>query len=107
MTKTSQDHKTLEEWLSSRVPEIPAPFLPFLLPETEAPFHPGVLTANAGDSLDRALQESGRGREAAFHLLAADAFLTYACEVASENPPGDDLPGELEALLARFGERFR
>ncbi len=106
MTKTPSKHKTLEEWFSERVPDIPEPFLPFLLAEKGTPFSPDVLVEKAEESLSRALQGSGIGREAAFHLLAADAFLTYACEVAAEEPSKDNLPGELEALLARFGKHF-
>ena len=106
MTKTAPDHKSLEEWFSERIPDIPAPFLPFLLAGAGGPFSPGDLVARAERSLSQALQESGKGRGAAFHLLAADAFLTYACEVAAEGSSGTDVPRELEEVLARFGERF-
>ena len=34
--------------------------------------------------LDRARSAPGRIRESAFHLLTADALLTYACEAALE-----------------------
>lgn len=38
--------------------------------------------------LERAMADTGRVRESAFHLLAADALITYACEaaLASEDP---------------------
>ena len=43
----------------------------------------------AGAALDAARAKPGRVRESAFHLLAADALLTYACEACLESPdPG-------------------
>jgi hypothetical protein len=54
-------------------------------------------------ALRRALENPGRDRGAAFHLLAADAFLTYACEVGAEEA---DVQGSLMALLEQIGERF-
>jgi len=52
--------------------------------------------------LDRARRAPGRVRESAFHLLAADALLTYACEAALE---ADDPDACLSELVARAGER--
>ncbi|MGD2122323.1 MAG: hypothetical protein PVJ76_11295, partial [Gemmatimonadota bacterium] len=54
-------------------------------------------------ALQRTLAQPGRNRPAAFHLLAADAFLTYACEAIVE---GSDVQTGLKALLERVGERF-
>ncbi len=34
--------------------------------------------------LEEALAKPGRDRQAAYHLLAADALITYSCEAASE-----------------------
>jgi hypothetical protein len=49
------------------------------------------LTDQALDELARSRAEAGRVRESAWHLLAADALLTYACEAAlgSSDPPRD------------------
>ena len=48
-------------------------------------------------SLDRARAAPGRVRESAYHLLRADALLTYACEAAVEGP-------DPEQALARILE---
>jgi hypothetical protein len=91
------------EWLRSRSPEVPEPFLPYLLEEKE--------TAAGVDS--RSLMEMGmarlgtaleeEGRRAAFDLLAADALFTYACEEAARAP---DVQLEVEGLLRLLGGRF-
>jgi hypothetical protein len=63
------------------------------------------LLAQAGlDALDQARSAPGRVRGSAFHLLAADALLTYACEAAVE---GDDPEAQLEGILRRAGARER
>jgi hypothetical protein len=45
---------------------------------------------------DRARGRPGRVRESAFHLLAADALFTYACEAALE---GEDPEAALRLVL--------
>ncbi len=88
----------LREWIARRRPPVPAEFLPHLhlhLPggagkggeEGEALLEAGIR------ALQEVLARPGRRREVAFRLLAADAFLTYACEVAA------DAPDVEEALL--------
>jgi len=52
-------------------------------------------------ALDRARGAPGRVRESAFHLLAADALMTYACEAAVE---GDDPGSDLARLMERAAE---
>ena len=111
--KRDRHKETLEGWLQERVPEIPPPFIPILLPERDASvdsrsgtgdgFDAEVLAGRAEECLARALQGSDRTRDAAFHLLAADAYLTYACEHAAGE---GDVRGALEALLARIADRF-
>ena len=67
---------------------------------------PGALADAARICLRAALAE-GDDREAALHLLAADALITYACEAAA-NDGGDSLrelaegwsPGSLARLIA-------
>ena len=67
---------------------------------------PGAL-ADAARICLRAALAVGDDREAALHLLAADALITYACEAAA-NDDGDSLrdlaeswsPGSLARLVA-------
>ena len=55
-------------------------------------------------SLQSALARPGRVRESAFELLAADAFLTFACEAALETEaPRSALMGLLTELLGTSG----
>lgn len=60
------------------------------------------LTREGLEALDRARGAPGRVRESAFHLLAADALLTYACEAAMEE---DDPAASLMDLMERAAER--
>jgi hypothetical protein len=96
-------HKQLQVWLREREPEIPVAFLPHLLGELSCPAGADHLAELGEKVLVRALEQPGRNRSAAFHLLAADAFFTYACEaMATES----NVQGGLKALLKRIGERF-
>jgi hypothetical protein len=95
--------ETLEVWLQSRDPRIPVPFLPHLLENGDGPSGALDLAALGTDALTRALERPGRNREAAFHLLVADAFFTYACETLL---PEGDVQAGLEGLLERLGDRF-
>ena len=56
------------------------------------------LTDQALDDLARCRAVAGRVRESAWHLLAADALLTYACEAALD---GSDPPRDFEELLRK------
>lgn len=56
-----------------------------------------TLAESAGAALDRALS-GDRSRNAAWHLLGADALLTCACEMALDGPGAD---GTLEDLVRR------
>ena len=99
------EREPLAHWLSRRVPEIPEPFLHHLLPG-EPRIHQGAeALLDAGfERIRQALASPGRNRKAAFHLLAGDALLTYACEAAAE----EEDPGRvLGTLLGRLGDRFR
>lgn len=55
------------------------------------------------EELKAALRSLGRNREAAFHLLAADAFLTYTCEALARE---EDPKAGLDRLLQRVGGEF-
>lgn len=57
-----------------------------------------ALTRQAVEELGRSRAAAGRVRESAWHLLAADALITYACEAALN---GSDPPRELEELLRK------
>jgi hypothetical protein len=95
--------KSLEDWLEEREPGIPAPFLPHLVGDPPGQAGLEELTDLGVGALRRALLRPGRDRAAAFDLLAADAFLTYACEGATME---GNVPGALEAILNQVGERF-
>lgn len=59
------------------------------------------LTRAGLDALDSARATPGRVRNSAFHLLAADALLTYACEAALEE---EDPARALTRLVERAAE---
>lgn len=93
---------TLEEWISGRRPPVPGGFAAWMRPERpEAPCGPGALAGEARDALARTLAMDPDERDAAFHLLAADGFATWACEAALE---GDDPEGALDGILAALLE---
>lgn len=75
----------VEDWLKERRPPPPGALAP-ALGGTEAPGADPreVLLDRAVHALERARATPGTVRESAFHLLAADALLTYACEAALE-----------------------
>ncbi|HSW30843.1 MAG TPA: hypothetical protein VLH75_15260 [Longimicrobiales bacterium] len=56
------------------------------------------LTDQAAGELASSRAMAGRVRESAWHLLAADALITYACEAALD---GVDPPRALEELLRK------
>jgi hypothetical protein len=95
--------RSLEKWLQEREPAVPALFLPYLLGDAVGPGDDEDLAKLGEEGLRRALMRPGRDRAAAFDLLAADAFLTYACEEALTERDGQ---GALRDILTRIGERF-
>jgi hypothetical protein len=56
------------------------------------------LTEQAVEELASSRAMAGRVREGAWHLLAADALITYACEATLD---GADPPRALEELLRK------
>lgn len=77
-----------DAWLARRTPPPPRDLVPWL----EGPDADGVLETlllRARRALAAALAAPGRVRESAFHLLAADALFTYACEAALEDADPD------------------
>ena len=99
--RNPEEPSRLEAWLRTRSPAVPPAFLPFLLrPASGAPGEPD-LTSLALLALSHALAEPGEDRDRAFHLLTADALITYACESVAEGE-GDVRTG-LEDILDRVG----
>jgi hypothetical protein len=94
----------VRSWLAARrvlPPEVMASWL-----EVEAEEGSPVwecLTRAGVVSLGRARSAPGRIRESAYHLLRADALLTYACEAAVEtsSDPGESMTWILERVGAR------
>ncbi len=92
----------LADWIRRRTPPAPEAFLPWLdASSVDMDDIPSALLEHALMSLDEALARPGRNREGALHLLAADGFLTYACEAATE---ADDVGAMLKSLLERVAE---
>ena len=89
----------IRDWVKTRDPRVPEPFRPFL-DASEPPSVEGLVTA-ARRELGRSLQIEAGDRHGAFALLAADAYLTYACERAVEDGGG---PAELKQVLSRLLE---
>lgn len=84
-------------WLAGRRPAPPEALVEWVAPYLEERAGSPAGLADAGRSaLFRSLDEPEGERSAAFHLLAADALLTYACEAAADVP---DCQGELEELV--------
>ena len=90
-------------WIAGRRPPAVMPLERWIGPEDQEPeaLVP-ALTGLARAALDAALSLPGHQREGAFHLLAADALFTYACEAALE---AEDAEGALRNILDRASER--
>ena len=93
------------DWVATRTPPAPDQLKAwFKIPGDNSDPDGGV--ASVPESLLRAgllhLEDAvgrpGRDREAAYHLLAADALVTYGCEAASESA---DVRGALCEVLGR------
>ena len=82
----------LAAWIDAREPRPPVELAAWVEGEASSCPSAGDLTVLGVRTLARACARPGRVRESAFHLLAADALITYACEVALEAPdPSDTL----------------
>lgn len=87
-------------WLDEREPAPPLELREWLMvPDDGLPLVE-ALTAAGTQALAEAVRRPGRDREAAFHLLAADALLTYACEATAHEP---DVEARLRQILERIG----
>ena len=92
----------LREWLETRTPPAPEAFRDWLDRNGSSNDFVGILCEAVRESIREVAARPGRNREAAFHLLAADAFATYACEAATE---GAEFDGELLRILERIQRR--
>ena len=93
------------DWLATRTPPAPEELKAWLkIPDGgtdqdgEADSMPESLLKAGLLHLEEAAARPGRDRAAAFHLLAADALITYGCEAASE---ADDVRGILHEIFVR------
>ena len=69
-------------WIEARQPPAPMDLGPWSRTGVESGSMAERITRLARAALDEACAAPGRVRESAFHLLAADALVTYACEAA-------------------------
>ena len=93
----------LESWLSGRLPPAPEAMSSWLRQgEVEATPLVQALLSRGRRSLSEAVRNPGRNRDSAFHLLTADALLTYACEAAATET--DEVGEELRRVLRRIGD---
>ena len=83
-------------WIDESEPEVPAAFRRHL--NLEGPATPDGFAAAGSTAMRESLQSDARERRAAFRLLAADAYFTYACVRALE--PGGE-PDVLPAMVTR------
>tara|TARA_Y100000590_G_C15569794_1_gene958090 strand:+ start:731 stop:1051 length:321 start_codon:yes stop_codon:yes gene_type:complete len=90
----------LRVWLAERKPQAPEELHQFF--HLEFPQNTSVgesLQESVLHHLKETLKRLGRDREGALHLLAADALLTYACEVASSEEDTEDVLVRLIEIL--------
>jgi len=84
-------------FLATRNPSAPEPLATWLAGVPLGPGAESEALLRAGLSeLDASRSAPGRVRASAFHLLAADALLTYACEAALDHD--DPRPAFVEIL---------
>ena len=86
----------IRKWIDARQPPAPMDLRPWLHTDVESGSMTERITNLARTALDEARGNPGRVRESAFHLLAADALVTYACEAA---PAEQDPAGALRTIL--------
>jgi len=94
--------RALGSWLAARRPVAPMSMDAWLESAHESGSVLSELTSAGGAALDHALAHPGRARDSAFHLLAADALITYACEAALDS---DDPDAALSGIVAAVARR--
>lgn len=80
----------LLDWTRARHPSPPMAIGPWLADAEFVAPTAARLTDSGVAAMDRARARPGRVRDSAFHLLAADALITYACEAALEEEDPDE-----------------
>lgn len=97
---------TIDEWMDGQEPAVPAEFRPWLA--AAGPLSVDALLDAADSEVTKCAAHSSRDRRAAFHLLAADAYLTYACALGVAQGADGAALGELARRVARrWWERLR
>ncbi len=97
----------LRSWLEARRPVVPAVLKDWLAVDDDLPLSVDGLVELGIAELERAEVTERLDRNAAFHLLAADAFLTYACEAAADEPDTADIASRLNLILDRCAAAWR
>ena len=94
----------LGPWLAARRPPAPHGLREWLAVDDDLPLSVVGLADLGIAALDRAEVTSRLDRHAAFQLLAADAFLTYACEAAADEA---DVASQVHLILKRCAAAWR
>lgn len=94
----------LGPWLDTRRPPVPDGLKEWLAVDDDLPLSVADLADLGIAALDRAAVARRLDRHAALQLLAADAFLTYACEAAIDEP---DVASRLHLILDRCAAAWR
>lgn len=90
---------TIGEWIDQREPPVPRAFRPCL--EAAGPATPDGFATAAAAAMRACAAKDPRDRAAAFSLLAADAFITYACQMVLLDGGGGR---ELRRIARRVAE---
>ncbi len=67
------------EWIEARNPPVPEAFRPYLQVQAGSPVSLRGFLAAADAGIRACLEGDPKDQAAAFSLLAADAYITYAC----------------------------
>ena len=94
----------LGAWLETRRPAVPDGLREWLAVDDDLPLSVAALADLGIAALDRAEVSRRLDRHAAFQLLAADAFFTYGCEAAVDEP---DAASRLRLILDRCAAAWR
>ncbi len=94
---------TIAEWIDRQGRPVPAAFRSFL--SAERPVSLANLLAAAQAEMDAYTTGDMRSRDAGFALLAADAYLTYACLRAVRENGGAALTGITERIATEWTPR--
>ena len=95
----SETPVAIAEWIDERQPPVPPAFRLYL--EAPGPASPDGFAAAAAAAMEACARRDPKDRAAAFSLLAADAFITYACQLVLLNRDGGP---ELRRLARRVAE---